>query len=169
MMLRSQATDKSPIVPFSCRLACGSLPRLQIDDLCRQLKSYLRRSLRTLVDQGGRAACFAVVLVLFLSVAMVLEGPTIQKKGFAALLPSSDTTPAHNLLVAPGSPADRPLSSLGPSIPFSKPNSAVRTPLPESYGQSSLAFEANQGQTDSKVKFLSRGVGYALFFTTSEV
>src|ERR1035441_5473317 len=31
-----------------------------------------------------------------------------------------------------------------------------------------LSFEANQGQTDSAVKFLSRGDGYALFLTPTE-
>jgi len=32
-----------------------------------------------------------------------------------------------------------------------------------------LSFEANQGQTDSQVKFLSRGDGYSLFLTSNEV
>ena len=32
-----------------------------------------------------------------------------------------------------------------------------------------LSFEANQGQTDSQVKFLSHGDGYSLFLTSSEV
>jgi uncharacterized protein (TIGR03437 family) len=32
-----------------------------------------------------------------------------------------------------------------------------------------LSFEANQGQTDSQVKFLSRGDGYSLFLTSHEV
>jgi uncharacterized protein (TIGR03437 family) len=31
-----------------------------------------------------------------------------------------------------------------------------------------LSFEANQGQTDSRVKFLSRGDGYSLFLTSQE-
>ena len=31
-----------------------------------------------------------------------------------------------------------------------------------------LNFEANQGQTDSRVKFLSRGDGYSLFLTSHE-
>jgi Beta-propeller repeat len=34
------------------------------------------------------------------------------------------------------------------------------------YGKLPLAFEANQGQTDPQVKFLSRGAGYSLFLTT---
>ena len=36
------------------------------------------------------------------------------------------------------------------------------------YGKLPLSFEANQGQTDSQVKFLSRGGGYSLFLTSNE-
>jgi hypothetical protein len=36
------------------------------------------------------------------------------------------------------------------------------------YGKLPLAFEVNQGQTDARVKFLSRGRGYALFLTGDE-
>jgi hypothetical protein len=35
----------------------------------------------------------------------------------------------------------------------------------EAYGKLPLRFEPNQGQTDPRVKFLSRGTGYALFLT----
>jgi hypothetical protein len=37
------------------------------------------------------------------------------------------------------------------------------------YGKISLSFEANQGQTDPHVQFLSRGSGYSLFLTPNEV
>jgi hypothetical protein len=36
------------------------------------------------------------------------------------------------------------------------------------YGKLPLAFEANAGQTDARVKFLSRGSGYTLFLTGNE-
>ncbi len=36
------------------------------------------------------------------------------------------------------------------------------------YGKLSLAFEPNEGQTDSRVKFLARGAGYSLFLTNDE-
>jgi hypothetical protein len=36
------------------------------------------------------------------------------------------------------------------------------------YGQIPLSFEANQGQADPAVQFLSRGSGYALFLTSHE-
>jgi len=38
----------------------------------------------------------------------------------------------------------------------------------EAYGHLPLSFEANQGQTDRRVKFLSRGSGYSLFLTGDE-
>ncbi|MFY9558656.1 MAG: SBBP repeat-containing protein [Terriglobales bacterium] len=40
--------------------------------------------------------------------------------------------------------------------------------LAEAYGKLPLTFEVNQGQTDSRVKFLSRGSRYTLFLTPSE-
>jgi pimeloyl-ACP methyl ester carboxylesterase len=40
--------------------------------------------------------------------------------------------------------------------------------LREAYGKLPLSFEANKGQTDSRVKFLSRGSGYSLFLTSNE-
>jgi hypothetical protein len=43
-----------------------------------------------------------------------------------------------------------------------------RTRVIDAYGKLPLSFEANQGQTDKQVKFLSRGPGYALFLTPTE-
>jgi hypothetical protein len=40
--------------------------------------------------------------------------------------------------------------------------------LSSAYGHIPLSFEANQGQTDPAVQFLSRGSGYALFLTSQE-
>ena len=59
------------------------------------------------------------------------------------------------------------------------PNPGSRVPSPgygpgaqprlvESYGRLRLSFEINKGQTDSQVKFLSRGSGYSLFLTGNE-
>ncbi len=49
---------------------------------------------------------------------------------------------------------------------MNRPKSA---PAARSFSNLPLSFEANQGQTDSQVKFLSRGGGYALFLTPREV
>jgi len=49
------------------------------------------------------------------------------------------------------------------------PKSQIQNPkLVETYGRLPLSFEINQGQTDSQVKFLSRGPGYTLFLTGDE-
>jgi hypothetical protein len=45
---------------------------------------------------------------------------------------------------------------------------ASRTRVAETYGKLPLAFEANRGQSDKQVKFLSRGQGYTLFLTGNE-
>src|SRR5271165_2406594 len=42
-----------------------------------------------------------------------------------------------------------------------------RTAVSANYGKLPLGFEANQGQSDPQVKFLSRGNGYSLFLTDS--
>src|SRR6266571_2575725 len=46
--------------------------------------------------------------------------------------------------------------------------SDVKARLQEAYGNLPLSFEANQGQTDRQVQFLSRGPGYTLFLAPSE-
>ena len=51
---------------------------------------------------------------------------------------------------------DRRLLAVDPS---------AATPVQSDYGQLPLSFEANQGQTDSRVDFLARGAGYTMFLT----
>ena len=43
-----------------------------------------------------------------------------------------------------------------------------RAKITGTYGRLPLSFEANQGQVEGQVKFLSRGSGYSLFLTSSE-
>jgi hypothetical protein len=45
---------------------------------------------------------------------------------------------------------------------------AARGRIQASYASLPLAFEANQGQTDSQVKYMARGNGYTLFLTASD-
>ncbi len=47
-------------------------------------------------------------------------------------------------------------------------NPALRADVARNYGRLPLAFEPNQGQADSQVKFLSRGRGYQIFLTADE-
>jgi Beta-propeller repeat/Abnormal spindle-like microcephaly-assoc'd, ASPM-SPD-2-Hydin len=64
---------------------------------------------------------------------------------------------------------DQPLAPKHP-VPagLSQPDPLAQGKIVESYGKLPLSFEANQGQTDAGVKFLSRGSGYTLFLTDDE-
>lgn len=50
----------------------------------------------------------------------------------------------------------------------SRSQAASRHKIVESYGRLPLSFEANRGQVDSQVKFLSRGNGSTIFLTSTE-
>jgi hypothetical protein len=52
---------------------------------------------------------------------------------------------------------------------LAKPDAAPQARLSAAYGRLPLSFEANQGQTDSRVQFLSRGKDYSLFLISTEV
>src|SRR6266566_4456761 len=73
------------------------------------------------------------------------------------------------LAVLLSSPSTRTAARAAANL--SKPsgsNRAGQQRLAENYGKVSLSFEANRGQTDPRVKFLSRGSGYTLFLTGDE-
>jgi hypothetical protein len=55
-----------------------------------------------------------------------------------------------------------------PESRIPNPGSAAHPRFEEAYGKLPLSFEVNKGQTDSTVKFLSRGSGYSLFLTGNE-
>ena len=59
-------------------------------------------------------------------------------------------------------------SSLPIAAPLAQPDAATQARASAAYGQLPLSFEANQGQTDATVNFLSRGSGYTLFLTPGE-
>lgn len=65
--------------------------------------------------------------------------------------------------------ATAPVVSLTPPAAATSPEPAVeRTRVNAAFAKLPLIFEANQGQTDPQVRFLSRGPGYTLFLTPDE-
>jgi len=56
---------------------------------------------------------------------------------------------------------------LAPASPRTVPSEGGK--VSSKYGNVPLMFEANQGQTDSKVRFLSRGGGYSIFLTSGGI
>src|SRR5438105_8877788 len=73
------------------------------------------------------------------------------------------------LLSTEGNGSRRPKMSEAPilSAPIG-PDQHARLSANEAYGKLPLSFEINAGQTDGRVKFLSRGAGYSLFLTSTE-
>ena len=55
-----------------------------------------------------------------------------------------------------------------PPVGASQADPKEQARILDSYGKLPLSFEASQGQTDARVKFLSRGAGYKLFLTSDE-
>lgn len=49
------------------------------------------------------------------------------------------------------------------------PDAVNQTQVRKAYGKLPLSFEANQGQSDPQVKFLSHGSGYTMFLTSTEM
>src|SRR2546425_22124 len=67
------------------------------------------------------------------------------------------------------SPGPKNLSKLVPTASTIKTYTDVAKPrLADTYGKLPLSFEANQGHSDRRVKFLSHGAGYTLFLTPTE-
>jgi len=60
------------------------------------------------------------------------------------------------------------LTCASPASPSGEVAPTTRHKIVASYGNLPLSFEADQGQADGQVKFLSRGSGYTLFLTSSE-
>ncbi len=55
-----------------------------------------------------------------------------------------------------------------PKLAKQRPSKAQQARTVAAYGKLPLGFEANQGQADSQVRFLSRGSGYQLYLTPGE-
>jgi photosystem II stability/assembly factor-like uncharacterized protein len=64
-------------------------------------------------------------------------------------------------------PSARPAEAGGPGIEASAGDAQAPAPA-ESYGKLPLQFEANHGQADARVRFMSRGDGYVMFLTPDE-
>jgi hypothetical protein len=61
-----------------------------------------------------------------------------------------------------------PAASAGPASPSQPTSPAQKARIAETYGKLPLSFEANTGQADKTVKFLSRGRGYGLYLTGND-
>lgn len=92
-------------------------------------------------------------------VCVVLAGPNT-----SCAADSAQKTSATGILAA-ATAAPKAESSTSVATRASLPAGARAA---RDYGKVPLSFEANQGQTDNHVRFLSRGKGYTLFLTPNE-
>jgi hypothetical protein len=60
------------------------------------------------------------------------------------------------------------LAMAQPNNADSAAQTAAKNRLSQAYGKLPLSFQANRGQTDSRVDFIARGSGYSLFLSPSE-
>src|SRR5262245_16930136 len=100
---------------------------------------------------------------LAISSALIISGLfNLDKSGGATNLPHRQQSPS----ISPASDTTKRelLQAHATSIADEQSRRRVR----ETYGKLPLRFEANAGQTDPAVKFLSRGSGYNLFLTPTE-
>jgi Beta-propeller repeat len=108
---------------------------------------------RALEFRGAAALKCVAVLVLVSALQLPVRA---QDDATATSAPSARIRSGQ---AAAGSPVIKTAGQLGPT---------ARGRVMASYGRLPLGFEANQGQTDGRVKFVSRGSGYTLFLTGNE-
>ncbi len=77
------------------------------------------------------------------------------------------TSPASWLKAAIGTSVAASAEKNKPPVDHAD-NAARKALIQENYGKLPLSFEANQGQTAPRVKYLSRGAGYTFFLTANE-
>jgi hypothetical protein len=109
---------------------------------CHQLGGF---SLSKPAASKAWAGAFCVVLILSVIILAVLVIAPVSHRGNPGAV-SATSLASGTGIVAP----------------------AARSRVQASYAALPLAFEQNQGQTDSQVKYVARGDGYTLFLTTRD-
>src|SRR5437879_378348 len=114
------------------------------------MRRHTEGAMRTNTVRGGlgrgRSAVLIVSLLTIAAIGMLQALPC-----FAA---NADDFTSAEPSQAPG--------------PASKPDDAVRVRVIEAFGKLPLSFEANRGQTDSRVRFLSRNLQHTLLLAQTE-
>ncbi|MBZ4192951.1 MAG: SBBP repeat-containing protein [Candidatus Contendobacter sp.] len=75
---------------------------------------------------------------------------------------------AIGILAAEKAVVPQPSAVVSLTLPATAPADDPKALTNTIYGKLPLIFEANRGQTDAQVRFLSRGPGYTLFLTANE-
>src|SRR5215472_4456344 len=109
-------------------------------------------------DRLQKVAKPGLALIMFVLLWFTLRPAEVTRKEVPATAAKSDTRGTAQAGIS-----DQDRLSLRASE-----GRAAQTRVLQRYGQLPLRFEANRGQTDTRVKFLARGQGFALFLTGNE-
>jgi len=118
-----------------------------------RMVSTIRSGIRTTTSAVRNSSAFKASLILTVCVNMVC-GPVVASSALPVRF--TNTERAHK------PPADTGPSS---SVPEQKKRELIAQ---KNLSHLPLSFEANTGQTDARVKFLSRGSDYGLYLTSDE-
>ncbi|MGR6034661.1 MAG: DUF7948 domain-containing protein [Candidatus Nitrosoglobus sp.] len=95
--------------------------------------------------------------------------PGLAKKRAGCRLAAAAVLTIGFSTIAAASPAHLTLPESSSSAALHAQPAKIKAPqFKKAYGQLPLSFAPNRGQSDSQVKFLSRGAGYQLFLTATE-
>jgi hypothetical protein len=95
--------------------------------------------------------------------------PGLAKKRAGGRLAAAAVLTVGLSTITAASPAHLTLPETSSSAALHAPPAKIKAPqFKKAYGQLPLSFAPNRGQTNSQVKFLSRGAGYQLFLTATE-
>jgi hypothetical protein len=97
--------------------------------------------------RGAYCRCFLALVLAWAGVSRL--------QGFAQTAETSNNSVRNRLAVTP-------------AVGLTKTQQTTQAGILGSYGRLPLSFEVNEGQTDGRVKFLSRGSGYTLFLTSTD-
>lgn len=141
-------------------------PKSEPNDDSLNLEGIMSRYESSGANWIHRYASNLLFVLLILSVCSVAAGENTTKQSLRIGQPGSDSHPVATV----SAPATRNgwLPNAPPGAHRAPMQAGSRARLVETYGKLPLSFEANQGQTDGQVKFLSRGRGYGLFLTANE-
>jgi len=149
-----------------------------------QARRYCRiQSANNAIQRSGHSWVPGIILLLAGLWLLVVGVPRADEAGNATRAAASNAdsiAPVSGNLAAlrlPRGPAwwegteggmEKRLAQLQPSMPLAAPPEGRRAVIAAQYGKLPLSFEVNEGQTDGRVKFFSRGSGYSLFLTKNE-
>jgi hypothetical protein len=119
-----------------------------------------------------RPESHSTILIRSALILVICANSLLKLPGHPSSLTTPTTQPPRLVTLATvdsvGKEAGTPHDSLTPITAVPAADQGTGASANEAYGKLPLSFEANQGQIDSQVRFLSRGPDYSLFLSPTE-